>query len=68
MKLSDKTQKTITIDGKRYDYNRIIKDLCKTPNEAGNYYLNASTEIARRCNCAAIQSIDGSFAIIEKLN
>ena len=36
--LSDKTQKSITIDGLRYDYKRIIKDLCKTPNKAGNYW------------------------------
>ena len=68
MKLSDKTQKNITIDGKRYNYERIIKDLCKTPNKAGNYYLNASIEIVRRCDCVVIQSINGDFATIEKSN
>ena len=68
MKLSGEAQKTITIDGKRYDYKRIVKDLCKTPNKAGNYYLDASTEITMRCNCVVIQSIDGGFATIEESN
>ena len=63
--LSDKTQKSITIDGLRYDYKRIIKDLCKTPNKAGNYWLTNAIEINKRCLCVIIQCVDGSYAVIE---
>ena len=65
MKLRDRTQKTITINGTRYNYKRIIRELCRTQNTAGNYWLDNSAEIIKRCRCVVIQSISGQFAIIE---
>ena len=66
MKLRDRTQKTIKINGTRYDYGRILRDLCHTHNRAGNYWLSDSVEVIRRCNCVLLQSIDGHFAVIER--
>ena len=65
IKLSSKTHKSLTIDGKRYNYARIIKDLCTEENKAGNYWLGNSIEIIKRCQCVVIQDISGSFVIIE---
>jgi hypothetical protein len=66
MKLKNRTQKTIKIDGTRYDYGRILRDLCHTPNRAGNYWINDCAEAISRCNSIVIQSIDGHFAVIER--
>ena len=64
MKLSNKTQASIKIDGKRYDYKRIVKDLCKVQNKAGNYYHDSDTEIVVHPTAVIIRSISGEFAEI----
>ena len=67
MKLQNKTQKTIKINGTRYDYGRILRDLCHTHNRAGNYWLSDSVEVITKWqNYVLLQSIDGYFAVIER--
>ena len=69
MRLSNSTQKSITIDGVRYNRSRIINDLCREKNKAGNFWLDEGTEIRiydrETGPTVEISSISGGFAIIE---
>ena len=65
MKLNDKTQKSTTINGKRYNYARLVKSLLKTTNKAGNYYIDESTEAIKRCLCVVFVGICGKTLTIE---
>lgn len=69
MRLSNTTQRSITIEGVRYNRSRIIKDLCREKNEAGNFWLNEGTEIRIHDRetgpTVEISAISGEFAIIE---
>ena len=61
IKLTNQTQLTTTINGKRYDAQRVIKEFCKTKNKGGSYYVDTATCIDYDEEYLVISNIAGEF-------
>jgi len=62
IKLTNTTQTTTTINGKRYDAERVIREFCEgTKNKADAQWINNSMQIVVTEDAVSIQDISGEY-------
>ncbi len=66
IKLSNETQKTVTINGKRYNSERVIREFSGEENQGGSYFINSSMCMNYDDDFVVISCIDGDFVRLER--
>ena len=64
--LTNQEQATTTINAKRYDAARVIREFCDQRNKAENYWVNDSLEIQVTEHSVVIRDISGDFTILTR--
>ena len=67
IELTNKQQKTTTIDGKTYTAERVIRDFFgEAENRAGNKWVSDSLELQVADESVTLRDVSGNFTILSR--